>query len=102
MTIEQVGPNGFWFKAYVVRWKDADTVEVKPQIYVMGMTLTLRIKDSYMPEIGEAGELAARAIAEADFPPAPRVGTLGCLIRCKNDRIYWPYGRLEARIDRTT
>lgn len=100
--IESVGPYGFWFKAYVIRWKDADTVEVKPQIYPMGMTLTVRIKDLWEPEIGEAGELEDRRRQEAAFPPAPAVGESGCLIRCKNDRINWPFGRLEARIDRTS
>jgi len=95
VTIEQVGPNGFWFKAYVVRWIDADTVLVDPQTSRTDEFTRIRLKDLWEPEIGEEGEDLARAKAEAAFP-------LGCLIRCKNDRIHWPYERLEARIDRTS
>lgn len=92
--IEEVGPNGFWFKAYVRRWIDADTVLTDPQTTPTDELVRIRLKDSYMPEIGQPDEMMYRQQAEADFP-------IGCLIRCKNDHINWPYERLEARIDRT-
>lgn len=84
---------GFECFAYVIRWIDADTVLVDPQIYRQDDVLRIRLRDVYQPEIGEEGEDLARAKAEADFP-------IGSRIKMTNDHIRWTYFRLEARIDR--
>jgi beta-glucanase (GH16 family) len=84
--------TGFSFQAYIVRFIDADTVMVDPQIYKQDEVLRVRLKDVWAPEVGEEGQDLALEKAEAMFP----VGSKAVLT---NTRIKWTYGRLEARID---
>ena len=88
---EKMG-SGFSFRAYVVRWVDADTVLCDPQIYKQDTFLRVRLRDVWEPEIGEDGEDAARAKAEAAFPPKS-------LIQLTDERTTWSYDRLVARVD---
>ena len=84
--------EAFCFRAAVVRWIDADTVMVDPQIYKQDEVLRVRLKDVWAPETGEEGEDLARAGAEAAFP-------VGSTVELTNDRIQWSYWRLVARVD---
>lgn len=85
-------PIKFLMEATIVRWVDADTVDVQPLPYRWGIMLRVRLKDHWEPEIGEAGEDIARAKAEAAFPVSSRVVLT-------NDRHHWTFHRLEARVD---
>jgi len=84
--------TGFSFLAYVVRFIDADTVLVDPQVYIQDVFLRVRLKDVWEPEIGEDGEDLARRKAEVAFP-------VGSKVSLTNTRIKWTYGRIEARVD---
>lgn len=91
--IRPVDKNKYHFKAMVMRWVDADTVLVDPQVYPQDVYLRVRLKDAWEPEIGEDGEDRARIKAVRTFPP-------GSWVNLTNTRIKWTYGRLEARVDR--
>ncbi len=86
--------TGFSFQAYIVRFIDADTVLVDPQIYPQDSFLRVRLKDVWAPEVGDEGQDLALAKAQAMFP----VGSKAALT---NTRIKWTYGRIEARMDTT-
>ncbi len=85
---------GFSFQAYIVRWIDADTVLLDPQIYPQDTFLRVRLKDVWAPEVGEDGQDVALEKAQSMFP-------FGSKVVLTNTRIKWTFGRLEARVDPT-
>ena len=88
-------PVAFFFRARIVAWIDADTVEVHPLLLAAGLNLRIRLKDVWAIEDEDDPVQHALVLAQAKAI----IGDTGGLVHCKNYRHLLTYGRLEARVD---
>ena len=89
-------PSGFWFKGYVVRWVDPDTLIVDAQVDAPDIHKRIRLKDVWSLETKDDPVGAARLVQWNK----DNIGDVGDLVVLQNTRIHFTYTtRLEARVD---
>jgi hypothetical protein len=93
-----VSPLRFFYPARIVRIIDGDTAIVDPSVYPMDTYQRVRFKDAWLPELN-APDLDIRAAAEEAKRQAEAEFPVGAEVIISNERLYWTFGRIEARVD---
>lgn len=88
--------NVFELRGRIVRYVDADTIEVHPFILPAGHNLRIRLKDVWLAEDEDDPDEHARILAEQ----VSLLGDVGGVVKLANTRHHHSFGRLEARVDR--
>jgi hypothetical protein len=88
-------PNVFELQGRIIRYVDADTLEIHPFILPAGFNLRVRLRDAWIVEDEDDPEEHARILKEQ----IAIIGDVGAVVGMVNTRHHFSWGRLEARLD---